>query len=176
MRRDQSMLRAVVAGVCLAVAGGALAQSEKSYLLVGENPGAEDPMMKEVAAFLEVNEHFDIASWDGSAARVRPVKFSCVLNNTVVVATSSKKEMYLQMKEFPRVEFTRFANDKSAYIRVLGKAVECSDPALIAAYLAVHEWPKKNFKENMALFLIEPEMAGIFSMKGEAAKTKIFNK
>jgi len=170
------MLKTVIAIGCLAFAGSVFAQSEKSYLLVGDNPGSEDPMMKEVAAFLETNEHFNIASWDGTSARVRPVKFSCVLNNTVILATSSKKEMYLQMKENPHVEFTRVANDKSAYIRYLGTAVECSDPGIKAAYLAVHDWPQKKFKENMVLFMIEPEMAGIFSMKGKPANTKIFKK
>lgn len=169
------MLKRVVIGLCLAVAGTVVAQSEKSYLVSGENV-AEDPFMKDVAAFLETNEHYNIASYDGTAARVRPVKFVCVLNNKVALATSNKKEMYLQMKEHPGVEFSRTAKDGSAYIRYLGKAVECEDQKLIDALLAKHDWPKKKFKENMAIFLIEPEMAGIFSMKGQPAKTKIFNK
>jgi len=176
MKASMMMLKAVVALFCLAMAGQLLAQSEKSYLLVGDNPGAEDQMMKDVAAFLETNEHYYIASWDGSAARVRPVKFCCVLNNALVLATSNQKEMYQQMKEFPNVELSRVANDKSAYIRFLGKAVECKDPKIEAAFLAVHDWPKKNFKDKMALFMIEPEMAGIFSMKGQPAKTKTYKK
>ncbi|MDD2600568.1 MAG: hypothetical protein PHO37_15305 [Kiritimatiellae bacterium] len=169
-----SMLKVVVTLFCLTGVGQIWAQSEKSYLWAGDKPGAEDPMMKAVAAFLEANEHYNLASWDGSAARVRPIKFCCVMNNALVLATSNKKEMYRQMKEFPKVELSRVANDKSAYIRYLGKAVECKDPVLEAAVLAVHPWPRANFKEDMALFMIEPEMAGIFSMKGEPAKTKNF--
>ena len=170
------MLKTVITLCCLAVAGSLFTQSEKSYMLAGGNPPDEDQMMKDVAAFLEINEHYNIASYDGTAARVRPVKFTCVLNNKVVLATSNKKEMFLQMDENPNVEFTRVAKDKSAYIRFLGKAVECKDKTLIDAFLAVHGWPKKKFKENMVIFFIEPEMAGIFSMKGKPAKTKVFKK
>ncbi len=169
------MVTKIVAALCLAVAGMVQAQSPNSYVLTDAG-AAEDPFMKEVAAYLETNEYFDIASYDGTAARVRPVKFTCVFNNAVVVVTSNKKEMYLQMKEHPLVEFTRTAKDSSAYIRYLGKAVECVDQKLLDAFHAKHDWPKKKFKEELAVFLIEPEMAGIFSMKGESPRTKIFNK
>ncbi len=170
------MLKTVVAIWCLAVAGSIFAEGTNSYLMIGANPPVEDQMMREIATFLEVNEYFDIASYDGTAARVRPVKFTCVMNNKVVVVTTAKRGLFRQMRDNPNVEFTRFANDKSAYIRYLGKAVECQDKALIEAFLAVHSWPREKFKEDLALFFIEPEMAGIFSMQGKPAKTKVFKK
>ena len=167
------MFKIVFLLLSLSFAVSVTAQSEKSYLLV-EDSSAADAFMKEIALFLESNEYFDIATYDGAAARVRPVKFVCVLDNKIAMVTSSKKEMYEQMKRYPQIELTRTANDRSAYMRYLGTVSECKNQKVIDALLAQHPWPKDKFKDTLVVLLIEPKMAGIFSMKGKPAKTKTF--
>jgi len=148
----------------------------KSYVWVKESPEKSDLFMQDVAAFFEKNEHFYLATVDGQGARVRPIKYTMIADNKLLFVTSAKKEMYGQLVKNPSVELSRTATDNSAYLRYKGKAVLCTDADVKAKLLAAQPSFGKKFGDDMALFFVEPEMIGIFPMKGGQAKTKIFTK
>lgn len=150
--------------------------SLKSYVWVKDGVDKQDVFMQDVAAFLEKAGHFYLATYDGEAARVRPIKYTLVMDNKILLATSSKKEMYDQLIKHPKVELSRTADDKSAFLRYKGTAVESKDADVKAKFLEQQPSFEKKFGENLALFFVEPEMIGIFPMKGGQAKTKIFTK
>lgn len=148
----------------------------KSYVWVKESPEKSDLFMQEVAAFLEKNEHYYLATVDGQGARVRPIKHLLIVDNKLLFATSLKKEMYGQLVAQPSVELSRTATDNSAYLRYKGKAVLCADADVKAKALELSPGLAKKFGNDLALFFVEPEMVGLFPMKGGQAKTKVFTK
>lgn len=152
------------------------AAAVKSYIWVKEHSDNSDPLMQEVAAFLEKNEHFYLATVDGEGARVRPIKYVLVVDNKLLFATSAKKEMYAQLLKHPGVELSRTATDNSAYLRYKGKAVLCEDADVKAKLLEAQPSFGQKFGADLALFFVEPEMVGLFSMKGGQPKTKVFSK
>lgn len=171
-----ALMLSVMYGFCQEAANPAARPSE-SYLFVKLSPDSRDEFMREVAEFLEKAGHFYLASFDGRSARVRPIKFPFMVDNKVLFATSKKKEMYHQLRQFPGVELSRTAVDKSSYLRYKGKAALCEDPAIKAKLVERFPFFEKNFGKDLAVFLVEPEMAGIFSTKkGVSAKTKIYAK
>lgn len=151
-------------------------QAPKSYVWVKESADKSDLFMQEVAAFLEKNDHFYLATVEGESARVRPIKYTLVADNKLLFVTSVKKEMVAQLQKNPNVELSRTAEDKSAYLRYKGKAVLCDDPAVKAKFAELQPSMAKKFGADMALFFVEPQMIGIFPMKGGQPKTKVFTK
>lgn len=152
-------------------------QPAESYLFVKLSPESQDQFMQEVAAFLEKAGHFYLASFDGTAARVRPIKFTFVVDNKVLFVTSKKKEMYGQLINFPAVELSRTAADNSTYLRYKGRVALCADADIKSKLLERFPFFGKNFGDDLALFTVDPEMVGLFSTKKEIpAKTKIFAK
>ena len=147
----------------------------KSYVLIKESADKQEVSLQEVAGFLEKAGHYYLASCDEDGARVRPVKYTFVMDNKLVLVTSSKKGMYAQLQKNPKVEVARTAIDGGAYLRYKGTAELCKDEAVKAKVIGDYPFFKKNFKENLAIFMIAPEMAGIFPMKGGQAKTKVFS-
>lgn len=165
-----------LAGFCQEAPKPAESQAGKSYVWVKENPGKSDALLQEVAAFLEKAGHFYLATVDGQGARVRPIKYTFIADNKLLFVTSSKKEMYAQLVANPNVELSRTAEDKSAYLRYKGKAVLCADADVKAKLLEAFPNFNKSFGDNIALFFVEPELVGLFPMKGGQAKTKAFTK
>ncbi len=163
-------------GFCQEAPQSAEPQAPKSYVWIKEGADKCDPFMQEVAAFLEKNDHFYLATVEGESARVRPIKYTLVADNRLLFVTSVKKEMYGQLQKNPNVELSRTAEDKSAYLRYKGKAVLCDDAAVKAKFAELQPAMAKKFGADMALFIVEPEMIGIFPMKGGKAKTKVFTK
>ena len=166
------------AWMALAVAGVALAgmsEEIKSYVLVKEGADKQDVFLQEVAGFLEKAGHFYLATCEQEGARVRPIKYTFVMDNKLVFVTSSQKGMYAQLLKNPKVEISRTAIDGSAYLRYKGTAELCKDEAVKAKIVEAYPFFEKNFKENLVVFAIAPEMAGIFPMKGGQAKTKVFS-
>jgi len=164
--------------MALAVAGVALAgmsEEIKSYVLVKEGADKQDVFLQEVAGFLEKAGHFYLATCEQEGARVRPIKYTFVMDNKLVFVTSSQKGMYAQLLKNPKVEISRTAIDGSAYLRYKGTAELCKDEAVKAKIVEAYPFFEKNFKENLVVFAITPEMAGIFPMKGGQAKTKVFS-
>ena len=151
-------------------------QDVKSYVQVKDGADKQDVFMQDVAAFLEKAGHFYLATCEGDGARVRPLKYTLVVDNKLIFVTSSKKEMYGQLIKSPKIEISRTAPDGSAYLRYKGLAVLCMDEDVKAKVLEAFPFFGKNFKEALAIFYVEPEMVGIFPMKGGQAKTKIFTK
>lgn len=175
----KAMLLVVVSaavGWCQEAPKPAETQAGKTYVLVKEAADRQDLFMQEVAAFLEKAGYFYLATVEGDGARVRPIKYTFIIDNRLLFATSSKKEMYAQLLKNPNVELSRTAEDKSAYLRYKGKAALCSDAEIRARLLAAHPSFNKSFGDNLALFFVEPEMVGLFPMKGGQAKTKVFAK
>jgi|GEM_PF-915876 len=149
----------------------------KSYVWVKGDAAQQDMFLQDVAAFLEKSGHFYLATCDmQGGARVRPIKYTFVMDNALLFVTAKKKEMYTQLVANPNVELSRTAADGSAYLRYKGKAVLNGDEAVKAKVLEAFPFFGKNFGDGLAIFLVEPEMVGIFPMKGGQAKTKIFTK
>ena len=151
-------------------------QTLKSYVWVKEQPDKGDLFMQDVAAFLEKNDHFYLATVEGDGARVRPIRYALIVDNKLLFVTSTKKEMVGQLAKNPKVELSRTATDGSAYLRYKGKAVLCEDAEVKAKLLALQPSWEKKFGAEMAMFFVEPELIGIFPMKGGQAKTKVFAK
>ncbi len=125
----------------------------KSYVFVREGPDKQDVFMQDVAAFLEKAGHFYLATCEGDGARVRPLKYTLVMDNKLLFVTSSKKEMYGQLVKNPKVEVSRTSEDGSAYLRYKGLAVQSLDEDVKAKVLELFPFFGKNFKENLAIFL-----------------------
>jgi uncharacterized pyridoxamine 5'-phosphate oxidase family protein len=177
MRKTMALtILLAAAGFGQEAAKPAAQQTAKSYVLVKEAADRQDSFMQEAAAFLEKAGYFYLATVDGDGARVRPIKYTFIMDNKVLFVTSSKKEVYAQLLKNPKVELSRTAEDKSAYFRYKGKAVLCTDADIKAKLLEAHPNFNKSFGENIALFFVEPEMAGLFPMKGGQPKTKVFTK
>ena len=177
MRQWMSVaLFSVFAAVAQEAPKPAEVQECKSYVWVKEGAEKQDALLREVAAFLEKAGYFYLATCEGDGARVRPIKYTLVMDNKLAFVTSAKKEMFQQLLKNPKVELSRTAEDKSAYIRYKGVAVLNKDAAVAEKLLAVHPSFSKNFGADLALFLVEPEMVGIFPMKGGQPKTKTFTK
>lgn len=169
-------LTSALVGFCQEAPKPAEPLTPKSYVWVKETAEKSDLFMQEVAAFLEKNDHFYLATVEGESARVRPIKFTMVMDNKLLFVTSVKKEMVAQLKKNPNVELSRTAEDRSAYLRYKGKAVLCDDPAVKAKFAELQPSMAKKFGADIALFFVEPEMIGIFPMKGGQPKTKVFSK
>lgn len=169
-------LTSALVGFCQEAPKPAESLTPKSYVWVKETADKSDLFMQEVAAFLEKNDHFYLATVEGESARVRPLKFTLVMDNKLLFVTSVKKEMVAQIKKNPNVELSRTAEDRSAYLRYKGKAVLCDDAAVKAKFAELQPSMAKKFGADMALYFVEPEMIGIFPMKGGQPKTKVFAK
>lgn len=165
-----------LAGFCQEAPKPAATQDVKSYVWVKEGVAKQDMFLQDVAAFLEKEGYFYLATVEADGARVRPIKYVMVADNKLLFVTSAKKEMYPQLVKNPNVELARTAADGSAYLRYKGKAVLCTDADVKAKLAELQPSFSKKFGEDSALFFVEPEMVGLFPMKGGQAKTKIFTK
>ena len=154
----------------------AVPKAAPSYLLVNAGEDARDIFLKEVAAFLAANEHFYLATRESDGARVRPLKATVIIDNKLMFVTSDQKGLFAQLEKYPEVEIARTAIDGSAYLRYKGRAVVEKDAKVKAKLLELYPFFKKKFGEHLAVVAIEPEMVGIFPMKGGQAKTKVFTR
>lgn len=160
---------------CMAVAETAPATA-KSYMMVKLAAAQKDAFLNDVAASFQKAKVIYLATNDGQGARVRPLRYTAIIDNKLVFATSAKKELFQQLVKNPEVEACSTETDESAFIRFKGKAVVCEDAATKDAFLKVFPKFGKMFGENFRLVAIEPEMAGIFPMKGGKPQTKTFSK
>lgn len=162
--------------VCMAMAQNAPATAG-SYMMVKLTAAQEDAFLNDVAASFQKAKVIYLATVDGQGARVRPLRYTAILDNKLIFATSCKKELFQQLLKNPQVEASSTETDESAFIRYKGKAVVCEDADIKTAFLK--RFPKFGtmYGENLRLVFIEPEMAGIFPMKkGMKSETKIFTK
>ena len=171
-----AVLVPVLVGVCQDAPQPVEPREVKSYVQVKDRADGQDVFMQDVAAFLEKAGYFYLATCEEGGARVRPIKYTFVLDNKLLFVTSSKKEMYGQLIKSPKIEVARTAVDGSAFLRYKGLAVVCTDEAVKAKVLEAFPSFGKNFKDSLVIFFIEPESVGIFPMKGGQAKTKSFTK
>ena len=151
-------------------------QAAQSYVFFRESKDKSDPVLNEIAAFLEKNTVIYLATCDGQTPRVRPVRYTVIMDNKLVIATSSKKELSQQIEKNPNVEVSSAAADGSAFVRFKGKAAACADAELKAKFVADHPKFQKLFGDGLVVYLVEPENVGLFPMKGGQARTKTFTK
>jgi len=151
-------------------------QAAASYVFFKESKDKSDPLLNEAAAFFEKNSAIYLATCDGQSPRVRPVRYTVIMDNKLVIATSAKKELSQQIEKNPNVEVSSAAADGSVFVRFKGKAVACADAELKAKFVADHPKFQKMFGDNLVVYLIDPERVGIFPVKGGQAKTKTFTK
>jgi uncharacterized pyridoxamine 5'-phosphate oxidase family protein len=146
---------------------------DDEYVLVKESADKQDAFLQEVRFFWRRPGHLSRDLRAGRRARP-PDQVHLVMDNKLVFVTSSKRECTTNLKN-PKVEISRTAIDGSAYLRYKGTAELCKDEAVKAKIVEAYPFFEKNFKENLVVFAITPEMAGIFPMKGGQAKTKVFS-
>jgi uncharacterized pyridoxamine 5'-phosphate oxidase family protein len=162
---------AFVAMVVCALMG--MAQDKKagqSYLLVKEQ--TKDAFLEEMASFMATNNILYLATVDAERPCVRPIRFSCLIDNKLAIATSLKKSMSTQMMVNSSVELSTVAGDGKVYIRFAGKATLCKDDAVIAKFAEEHPGMKNKFGKEFALYLVTPENVGLWG--GKEPKTKQF--
>lgn len=162
---------AFVAMVVCALMG--FAQDKKvgqSYLLVKEQ--AKDAFLEEMSSFMATNNILYLASVDADRPCVRPVRFSCLIDNKLSIATALKKGMSTQMMVNSAVELCTTSADGKMYIRFAGKASLCKDEAIIAKFAEEHSAMKNKFGTDFALYLITPTNVGLWG--GKEPKTKQF--
>ena len=164
----------VLSAFCQEVPKTAEPSDAASYTFVQESKAKSDPLLNASAAFLEKNNVIFLATYDGQSPRVRPLRYTAFIDNKLAIATSVKKELSLQMAKDPHVEVSAVSVDGSSFFRYKGKAVVCADAGFKAKFLAGHPKYQKLYGENFALYLIEPEMVGLFPLKGGQAKTKTY--
>ena len=162
-------------GFCQERVTAAEAQTAKSYVFVKESQAKSDPMLNDAAAFLEKNNVIFLATYDGQSARVRPVRYTVILDNKLAVASSTKKELSQQIARNPYVEISAVAADGGGFVRFKGKAEVCGDADIKAKFLTDHPKFKKLFGDAFVLYLISPEKVGLFPMKkGCKPETKTY--
>jgi uncharacterized pyridoxamine 5'-phosphate oxidase family protein len=165
-------------GIALAVLMAALSgmgEEAKSYVLLHDGAEKRDAFLQDVAVFLEKAGHFYLATvGEDGGARVRPIKYTLIIDNKLIFATSDKKELFAQIRKNPKVEVSNTAPDGSAFLRYKGTAALTTDETVKERFLSAFPRFKEMYKEGLAFFFIEPEMAGLFPMKGGEPKTKKF--
>ncbi len=169
------MKKTVMAMIVALTTLAGMGEEIKSYAWVKEGVDKQDVFLQDVAAFLEKAGHFYLATCEEDGARVRPIKFTFVIDNKLMFVTSSQKGMYAQLLKNPKVEIARTSVDGSAYLRYKGTAALCKDEEVKAKIVQEFPFFEKNFKEHIAVFAVTPDKVGIFPIKGGQAKTKVFN-
>ena len=170
------MKKAIALAVLLPALAG-MGDEGKSYVLLKDGADKQDAFLQEVAVFLEKAGHFYLATVDeDGGARVRPIKYTLIIDNKLVFATSSTKELFQHIAKNPKVEVSNTLADGSAYLRYKGTAKQTDDEAVKARFLSEFPRFKDMYKEGLVFFLVEPELAGIFPMKGGTPKTKKFER
>jgi uncharacterized pyridoxamine 5'-phosphate oxidase family protein len=173
-KKERIMKKAIALAVLLPVLAG-MGDEVKSYVLLKDGADKQDAFLQDVATFLEKAGHFYLATVDeDGGARVRPIKYTLIIDNKLIFATSNTKELFKHIEKNPKVEISNTLPDGSAYLRYKGTAKLTTDEAVKAHFLSAFPKFKDMYKEGLAFFFIEPEMAGIFPMKGGKPKTKQF--
>lgn len=164
--------------VCWGLASVLLADAPKSYLSFRQDASQSDSFLQHVAEAFEQAKWMYVATFDGTAARVRPFGYTAIIDNRLILATSTKKEVYAQLKRCPEIEVCATQSDGKSFVRYKGKAVESESAELRAFFTERFPFFQKKYTENLRLFQLEPEMAGIFpeGRTGTKPETKIFKK
>jgi len=148
-----------------------IAQEKKagqSYLLVKEQ--TKDSFLEEMASFMATNNILYLATVDADRPCVRPIRFSCLIDNKLAIATSPKKSMSTQMMVNSAVELSTTSADGKGYIRFAGKALLCKDETILAKFAEEHPGLKNKFGTDFVLYLVTPENVGLWGGKEPKAK------
>ncbi|MDR2850309.1 MAG: pyridoxamine 5'-phosphate oxidase family protein [Verrucomicrobiota bacterium] len=168
------MNKGIVLAVLLPVLAG-MGEEVKSYVLLKDGADKQDVFLQDVAAFLEKAGHFYLATvGEDGGARVRPIKYTLIIDNKLIFATSNTKELFQHIAKNPKVEVSNTLPDGSAFLRYKGTAKLTDDEAVKARFLSAFPKFKDMYKDGLTFFFIEPELAGIFPMKGGKPQTKQF--
>lgn len=142
----------------------------QSYLLVKEQ--TKDVFLQEMASFMATNNILYLATVDSDRPCVRPIRFTCLIDNKLAVATALKKGMSTQMMVNSAVELCATSADGKSYMRFAGKASLCKEESIIAKFSEEHLAMKNKFGKDLALYLVTPENVGLWG--GKEPKIKKF--
>ena len=175
MKSVMSSLFAALFLICCAAALPVSAKGPARYLLVNSTSEQADPFLQELSEFLGQCKFSYLATCENNKPYVRPVGFTAIVDNRVVVATSCQKSMFRQMVANPEVDLSATLPDRSHFLRFHGQAKLCEDQKVLDCFVKNFPFFKAKFGKDLRVFLITPERAGIFAMKkGVAPKTKTF--
>ena len=79
--------------------------------------------METIAAFLQDNKVFYIATVEDDQPRVRPFGAVCAHNGRLYFGTGNQKPVSKQMKANPKIEISTTTPDGSAWLRLTAEAV-----------------------------------------------------
>lgn len=131
--------------------------------------------MKETLKFLQANSPFYLATVEGGRPKVRPFGFVMEHQGKLWFCTSNRKSVYRQLRDNPYFELTT-ATDERTWIRVKGKAVFKTTPALKAKALETAPLLKNLYSVDdtiFELFCIEEGEAIFCSMSGVFRQVKL---
>ncbi|MDP4093962.1 MAG: pyridoxamine 5'-phosphate oxidase family protein [Bacillota bacterium] len=101
--------------------------------------------MKDVINYLKTNQYGFLATVENNKPKVRPFGFMYEEYGRLYFCTSSKKDVYRQMKESPVVEYATTSSDMVT-VRISGTAVFTEDIQVKEKVLASSELVKSIYK------------------------------
>ena len=119
-------------------------------------------VQEDVQQFLSECGLFYLATVEGDAPVVRPLGFSMAQGGQLYFGLGTHKNVYQQLSANPNVYVCATKPDASGWIRVSGKAVRDSDPALVDACFALMPDMKPLYESNgweMGIFHLEDATA-----------------
>ena len=134
----------------------------------------EDAFMKDYADVLSRCRFFSLATVYKGKPHVRPIGVTAIIDNCMVVGTSSAKEMYTHMMANPSVDCSATTTDFTTFLRFSGQATLCKDSAVFNTFTEKFPLFRRLFGDKLVLFMLKPDRAGIFSMRGKKPITKTF--
>jgi uncharacterized pyridoxamine 5'-phosphate oxidase family protein len=132
--------------------------------------------MREVIEMLEASPVGALATVEGGEPRVRPFQFMFAEGGALWFCTSTKKPVYGQLRENPKVEF--LVSKGTAWARIAGEARFRDDPAAKARIIAANELVRSIYEDAsnpvFAVFAIEHGLATMADFSGEPPRSYAF--
>jgi uncharacterized pyridoxamine 5'-phosphate oxidase family protein len=130
--------------------------------------------MEEVIKMLTTPGFGSLATVDGGKPRVRPFAFMFAENGRFFFCTSSTKEVYRQLTEYPFIEFTRTSEDMR-WLRIGGEIKFDEEirhkEKCFENYPMLKDIYQSPDNPTFKVFYLEQGTASIDSMSGEPRKS-----
>ena len=115
-------------------------------------------VQEEISSYLAECGVFYFGTVSGDAPVIRPLGFQMAKDGQLYLGVGTHKDVYAQLKANPNVYICGTKPDGASWIRVAGKAVCDSDPALVDACFAAAPDLKGVYEANgweMGIFHLE---------------------
>ena len=110
-----------------------------------------------------------LATYDGERVKTRVFQYLFTIDGNIYFCTGNDKEVYQQLKQFPRVSFCTYASDFSPVLSVNGKAHFVDDVGLKKRVLDENPGIKAIYQSHenpvFELFFIDAEEYDTFSFE-----------